>query len=898
LSETLLKQVNELLNEEKWTRATMTSYSIGNFSGLDEIIAATTPGEVEAQVLALCEEHLKHTRNSIIALYLSGIISLRRQLVDDTNLIVLINIFVDNHKWNIVEYLCRRILEQGENKFALKTLADVHENRNEQEPKYKIWERYIKVDYEEAEIVKLLAEKKEQEGLIEEAAEYYKKALHRFINKKMFGNVKEVWEKLIAYAPEDTDFYFSVERKIVKVLSGERAATLLAFLYPHFQEIGDWDAAIEILKRILTYEPKNSEARKEIVECFRRKYEGHSQLEEYLRISNLNQGWRNVHDAIGDFEKHISFDVGNYVYHASWHIGKIKEISNDVIVVDFAGKPAHKMSLKMAVSALKVLSADHIWVLIHTMPKEELKKRVKEDPVWALRTVIRSFDNAADTKMIKEQLVPVVLTSSEWAKWSVEARSILKTNPVFGNVPDKIDRYTVRDKPMAFEEKAFNKFKAEKSFFARVEALREFLEHEEPDSEYFAEMFAYFTGFLKSYAVVSEYVICSFLLVQDLIGVYPYLNPGLDVSFNDLLQQTENLEELFSRIPDTELRKSFLIQLRRHHADWPSLYARLFLGYPNKFLVDELVREKKWEVLQGLIEQLLSHYREFREAYVWVARNLLGELWFSRMDVKPEKLLIGMVHLLDLSFRDINNKREVSFNRKINRQIQDFLFKEKRLLSYILETGEESITRLYTLVEDVKELDPSLRIGLKQQIKEKYPEYRFRGDEEKEKISMGILTTRGSYESKQKELRHLVEVEVPQNSQEIGQAMSKGDLRENAEYKAALEKQELLKSAALKLQDELQKAQIFVEAEANLTNDSVAFGTVVALLNRGSEKRERYTILGPWESNPARNVISYRSPLGVELLNHAVGDHLQFAIGDQSFDYVVESIDRADLSGL
>ena len=187
-------------------------------------------------MLEACEEHLKHTRNSIIGLYISGIISLSKQLVDDSNLIVLINIFMDNHKWNIVEYLCSRILEYGENKVALKTLSDVYENKNEQDQKYRIWERYIKVDYEEAEIVKLLADKKEEDGDLESAIEFWKKALHRFTNKKMFSNVREVWEKIIEYAPEDVEFFFSVERKIVKVLSGDRAAQLLTYLIPHYKE--------------------------------------------------------------------------------------------------------------------------------------------------------------------------------------------------------------------------------------------------------------------------------------------------------------------------------------------------------------------------------------------------------------------------------------------------------------------------------------------------------------------------------------------------------------------------------------------------------------------------------------------------------------------------------------
>jgi transcription elongation factor GreA len=892
LSENLLKTVVELLNEEKWTRATLNSYTISNFVELDGLVRQTIQSEAQDKVLELCEEHLKHTRNSIIALYMSGIIYLGKQLVDDSNLIALINIFVDNHKWNIVEYLCNRILEYGENKFALKTLADCYEKKNEQEQKIKIWERYIKVDYEEAEIVKLLAEKKEQDGDLENAIEYYKKALHRFINKKMFGNVKDIWEKLISFIPEDVDFFFAIERKIVKVLSGERAAALLSSLYPHFAKKGDWDTTIEILKRILTYEPKNSSARKEIVEAFRNKYKNHSQLEDYLRISNLNQSWRNVHEAIADFEKHIAFDVGNYVYHSSWKIGKIASIKDDVFIIDFAGKPAHKMSLKMAVNALKILSPDHIWVLRTTVPKAELNQRVKDDPAWCLKTIIRSFNNAADMKMIKDQLVPDILSNGEWSKWSSEARRILKTDPAFGNIPDKLDRFTVREKPISFEEKTYNRFKAEKNFFDRVQTIREFLDQVDPDSDYFAEIFSYFTAFAKSFSSVTEYTVSSFILIQQVVSRYPYLNPGLDYTFADLLRQIEDFEGLFDRITDAEIKKSFLVNLKLHHPQWPEIYARLFYRYQNKFIIDELARNKQWDVLKSLFNQIMGHYREYREPFVWVARNLIAEPWFAELDIKMEKILIGMIHLLDITYREINNKRDVSYNRKLNKQIHDFLFQEGLLLKYILEYGEDSIMRLYTLVDDVKELDPSLKINLKHQIRERYPDYHFPGEQEKEKVSMGLLVTHRSYESKQKELRHILEVEIPENSKEIGLAMSKGDLRENAEYNAALEKQELLKTNASRLQEELQKAQIFDASQVHA--DTVSFGTRVTLQNLNNGGNEEYTILGPWESDPARNVISYRSPLGLELLNHKVGDELSFAISDQKFRYIVRSIEKAE----
>ena len=53
----------------------------------------------------------------------------------------------------------------------------------------------------------------------------------------------------------------------------------------------------------------------------------------------------------------------------------------------------------------------------------------------------------------------------------------------------------------------------------------------------------------------------------------------------------------------------------------------------------------------------------------------------------------------------------------------------------------------------------------------------------------------------------------------------------------------------------------------------------------------------PWESNPAKNIISYRSPLGAELMNHKAGDRLAFTISDQSFKYQVQGIERAKLPG-
>jgi transcription elongation factor GreA len=553
----------------------------------------------------------------------------------------------------------------------------------------------------------------------------------------------------------------------------------------------------------------------------------------------------------------------------------------------------------MAVSALEVLSSQHIWVLKRTLPREELAVKVKEDPAWALKTIIKSFDNLADMKRIKGELVPEVLSAGEWSRWSTEARSILKKDSAFGNLPDKIDQFMVRDKPISFEEKTYNKFKAEKGFFERVKTFEDFVQagHAEPDSEWFLEMLAYFTGFLKGYTAVSEIVIASWLLLQRIFAHYPFLSSaGVLPSFEELFAKIEGLEEIFARIDDPELKKDFLISVKKSDAGWADIFTRLFVLFPSRFIIDELATHSKWDALGDMLSSLVSRYREQRDAFVWMARNLLTEKWLERMEISREKVFIGLIHLLDITYREIANKQNANANRKTNRQIQEFLFEEGRLLEYLMASDQDAITRLYTLVNDVKELDPSIKIQLKHRIKERFPDFRFLGEPEAEKVSRGLLVTRASFEKKQQDLKHVIDVEIPENSKEIGIAMSKGDLRENAEYKAALEKQEMLKVVASRLKEDVQQAQIFNENEVK--TDRIGFGTRARLRNERTGQSESYVILGPWESNPSKNVISYLSPLGMALWDHGPGEELKFAINQNEFHYIVEGIEKADLKTL
>jgi transcription elongation factor GreA-like protein len=168
----LVDKVLQMLNEEKWTRTTLQNYSLSSLKELDLVIDEAEAAGLFDELHTICSEQLSHTKNSVIALYIAGMISLRKQPSDESYLSQLMDLFAEGKRGNIVEYICLRILDYGENKIALTRLAECYEGEEKAEQRFAVWERLVKIDYEEADIVKLIAERKDRQGEREAAIDY------------------------------------------------------------------------------------------------------------------------------------------------------------------------------------------------------------------------------------------------------------------------------------------------------------------------------------------------------------------------------------------------------------------------------------------------------------------------------------------------------------------------------------------------------------------------------------------------------------------------------------------------------------------------------------------------------------------------------------------------------
>ena len=105
------------------------------------------------------------------------------------------------------------------------------------------------------------------------------------------------------------------------------------------------------------------------------------------------------------------------------------------------------------------------------------------------------------------------------------------------------------------------------------------------------------------------------------------------------------------------------------------------------------------------------------------------------------------------------------------------------------------------------------------------------------------------------------------------------------------EKQEFLKQQIKILTENLNKAQI-IKPEDIKTN-SVSIGTMITLNSLDEDTTEKYTILGPWESDPSKKIISYTSPIGETLMNKAVGDSVDMGAKNNKKRYKILKIEKA-----
>ncbi len=146
--------------------------------------------------------------------------------------------------------------------------------------------------------------------------------------------------------------------------------------------------------------------------------------------------------------------------------------------------------------------------------------------------------------------------------------------------------------------------------------------------------------------------------------------------------------------------------------------------------------------------------------------------------------------------------------------------------------------------------------------------------------------TPAGLEKLRRELKQVKEVDRHDNVREIEAALEHGDLKENAEYHAAKERQANLDARMRYLEARVGMAQVIDPAK--IKSDRIGFGATVTLLDVDQDKEVTYALVGEDESDADRGRVSVRSPIARAMLQKQVGDEVVVHLpkGDREFEVV------------
>ena len=591
--------------------------------------------------------------------------------------------------------------------------------------------------------------------------------------------------------------------------------------------------------------------------------------------------------AAGKLERHhiealVQLTNTGFCMHRSWGFGRIKTVDTVFarFMIDFDNKAGHTMDLAFAAESLKPIAKDHI-LARKASDLEELRQMAVTQHLELVKLVLNSYGGKATVEQIQQALVPDVI-GADWKKWWEAARRELKKDGHFQVPLKKSEPIVYQTKEVSLQDRLMEGFRAAKGLKARIAVASELLRnaHDLTDKGAAAtEVIATFNAEIPSYQRTQPAVALEAIFVRDDMREMAGLPPGEgEIAAQAIWAQDAKLGPLLEQLPASKHRRALESFKAANPEHWHSALQAALNGVSAKLcreLAGLLIQEGKMEQLKETVARLISQHTASSELLLWLAKDRND----SFADILGPEVFRAMLTAME---RD-------QFNERRSNRLRDYILDDQELLVELIGSADfeviKDLTRALQLSPSFDDMD---KRSLLARIVKSYPAIQVLISGEQTRQEATLLVSWESLERRKNEYHELVEKKIPANSKEIALARSYGDLSENHEYKAAKEMQKLLMRRKADLETQLVRARGTDFAAAR--TDVASIGTVVHATDLATNQPEHFTILGAWDSDPEKDVVSYLSPVAQSLLGHKVGDEVEFEIHGVRHHHRIESI--------
>jgi transcription elongation GreA/GreB family factor len=601
----------------------------------------------------------------------------------------------------------------------------------------------------------------------------------------------------------------------------------------------------------------------------------------------------NLSPALTEKLKHLA--PGTYCLHRSWGFGQIKEWDNahESLTIDFKSKHGHVMQFAYAAESLTPLIAEHVQVQ-KVEALDGLRQKARENPVAVVRDCIKSLGSQATADGIQALLSPDVISAVDYKKWWDSTKRSLKKDGHFYVPGKKNEALRQLEAPSALGDSALESLRLANGPKAVLAALVTV-------AKYWSE--------IKSESVLHEVaelvdatltkVPKSQLPIQIELAIARdefYIQAGHPGETGAWAITTLTplaapaLSNLLDALPGSRQPK-LLEALRVGLSEtWPALFITLIPranGRVAEVITEAFQNAGREGDVQAAVNRFIRERNITCDFLFWLCKNrpaVYGPL------IEPQLFMAILSVLEKDQFSEI----------KKGTKLYELVLGDKPLIAAILKDAPvadvRDITRAIILSPVFEELD---KRSLLAAIIKLYPEVQAMvvGTDKTAAPEAKIIVSWPSLKRREAELEDLDKNQIPQNSKEIGIARGYGDLRENHEFKAAKEMQTILARRKAELDQMLSRAEATDFADADTLK--VSLGTKVTLKDVSSGEILVYTILGAWDSDLSKGIISYQTAVARALLNHTIGERVELSTDEGGIRHVViEKIEphQVDLS--
>ena len=577
-------------------------------------------------------------------------------------------------------------------------------------------------------------------------------------------------------------------------------------------------------------------------------------------VDSVGFGTRPAEDSLARLEKLMKLQPGTRVLSAAWGLGEVKRLDYFYrrVTVDFRTRKGHQFTFDAACETLSLAPENHILVTAAADP-ERMKKMLAEEPGEFVKAMLKSFGDMPVTRLEELSSQNGFVKQANWKQFWERARADLRKDKLVEIPTRRAEPLHLKATAETYADEWFETFSAlrdPKSILSSVTELQG-------------------TGRVKSLDDAAR------AKLSDRLAFALKGARGVDDALYARLAFAVDALKLDA--PDTAKMRTYLWEHERYLAAARNLPARdtgslvVFLTAQDR----EGTKGNLFAALPRMCFPLLSETMAFfkddadcedavaallkqPDAPATLVTYVLGRYDDFAKWSKLPPLVVILEHAIALG-----EGRQNGETLKMQNIIRRLFADQKWLEAIFAKLGDAERALFFERFQASIAWDPSTHHMIVVRMARIAPELASRQIRKEAPKSVERITSARSYAERRAAYEKLVTVDIPENTKAIEFARGYGDLSENFEYQSAKDKERMLLQKQETMQAELDavRAVDFSDVVA----DVVKPGTMAVIRTAAGEELT-YVVLGEWDNDLDRKVISCKTRLAENMLGKAAGD--------------------------